>query len=66
MSREGSYMVFCMERYRHARHLSGAAVAQLFADHGLYDYVMKYFGALHTMSEELVFEEIDRHIARTS
>jgi len=27
---------------------------------------MKYFGALHTMSEDLVFEEIDRHIARTS
>lgn len=63
MSREGAYMVFCMERYRHARGLSGAAVAKLFADHGIYAYLMTYFGALHTMAEELVFVEIDRRIA---
>jgi len=62
MSREGAYMVFCMERYRHARHLSGAAVARLFADHDIYTYVMKYFGAFHTMAEELVFDEIDRRV----
>jgi len=63
MSREGAYMVFCLERYRHARHMSGAAAAKFFADHGLYEYVMRYFGAFHTMSEELVFAEIDRQVA---
>lgn len=30
----------------------------------LYDYVMKFFGAFHTMGEELVFNEIDAHVAR--
>ena len=63
MSREGAYMVFCLERYRHARHMTGAAAARFFAEHGLYDYVMKYFGAFHTMAEELVFDEIDRRAA---
>lgn len=65
MSREGTYMVFCMERYRHARKMSGAAVAKFFAEHGLYAYVMRYFGAFHTMPEELVFEELDRYVARS-
>jgi len=63
MSREGAYMVFCLERYRHARHMSGAEAAKFFAEHGLYEYVMRFFGAFHTMAEELVFDEIDRHAA---
>lgn len=64
MSREGAYMVYCIELYRHAHNMSGAAVSKFFAEKGLYAYIMKYFGAFHTMSDELVLEEIDRHILR--
>ena len=64
MSREGAYIVFCMERYRHARHMSGAAVASLFSRYGVFAHLRKYFGALHTMTEELVFDDIDAYIAR--
>ena len=64
MSREGAYIVFCMERYRHAKHLTGAAVANLFSRYGVFAHLRKYFGALHTMAEEFVFADIDAHIAR--
>jgi hypothetical protein len=53
-----------MERYRHARHMSGAAVASLFSRYGVFAHLRKYFGALHTMAEELVFDDIDAYIAR--
>lgn len=66
MSREGAYMVYCLERYRHARGLTGREVAAYFRKHGLYDYVMKFFGAFHTMGEELVFRELDEHVRRSA
>ena len=64
MSKEGAYMVFCLERYRHSRGMSGREAAAYFRKYGIYDYVMKFFGAFHTMGEELVFDEIDAHVAR--
>lgn len=64
MSKEGTYLVFCLERYRHARGLSGRDAAALFRKYNLYDYVMRFFPAFHTMSETLVFEDIDAHISR--
>ena len=66
MSREWAYMVYCLERYRHARGLTGREVAAYFRKYGLYDYVMKFFGAFHTMGEELVFRELDEYVRRCS
>ena len=43
MSRELAFLVYCMERYRHFKGLSGADVARLFDEHGVYRYIIKYF-----------------------
>lgn len=64
MSAEGAYMVFCMELYRREKKLTGKQVADLFSRYNVYDYIRTYFGAFHTMSEKLVFEDIDAYIAR--
>ena len=49
MSRELAFLVYCMERYRHFKGLSGADVARLFDEHGVYRYIIKYFESLHTL-----------------
>ena len=49
MSRELAFLVYCMERYRHFKGLSGADVARLFDEHGVYRYIIKYFESLHTI-----------------
>lgn len=51
MSRELAFLVYCMERYRHFKGLSGADVARLFDEHGVYRYIIKYFESLHTMGD---------------
>ena len=63
MSREGKFLVFCMECYREAKGLSGREVSQLFARHGLYDYVIRYFESLHTTGVKYIIEDIDEYIA---
>lgn len=64
MSRDGAYMVFCMELYRREKGLSGRQIVELFTRYNVYDYIRRFFGAFHTMNEKLVFADIDAFIAR--
>ena len=65
-----------MECYRLAKHLSGAAVAELFARHGLFGYIaelfarhglfgyiMRYFESLHVNGDKYLVEDFDDYIA---
>ena len=43
MSKESNFLIYCMERYRHFKGLSGADVAKTFEEYGIYGYITKYF-----------------------
>ena len=62
MSKEAKFLVYCMERYRHFEGLSGSEVAELFEKYGIYDYITKYFEALHTMGDDYIIQGIDDYI----
>ena len=62
MSKEAKFLVYCMERYRHFKELSGLEVAELFEKYGIYDYITKYFEALHTMGDDYIIQDIDDYI----
>lgn len=62
MSKEAKFLVYCMERYRHFKGLSGLEVAELFEKYGIYDYITKYFEALHTMGDDYIIKDIDDYI----
>ena len=47
MSKESNFLIYCMERYRHFKGLSGADVAKTFEEYGIYGYITKYFESLH-------------------
>ena len=62
MSKEAKFLVYGMERYRHFEGLSGSEVAELFEKYGIYDYITKYFEALHTMGDDYIIQDIDDYI----
>lgn len=62
MSREGKFLVHCMECYRLAKRMSGAAVAELFSRYGVFDYIMRFFESLHVNGDRYLVEEIDGYI----
>jgi len=64
MSKEGTFLVYCMERYRYVKKLSGAEVAELFDKFKIYDYIFQYFEALHTMGEQRIVQDIDEYITK--
>lgn len=62
MTPETSFLIYCLERYRHAKNLTGAQAAELFETYGLYDYIREFFESLHTLGEEAIIQDIDEYI----
>lgn len=63
MSREGKFLIHCIECYRLAKRMSGAAVADCFSRYGIFDYIMRYFESLHVNGDKYLVEDIDAYIA---
>ena len=62
MSRETAYIIYCLERYRFYKGLSGREAAELFSEYDIYGYIGKYFEVLHTMGDRSLIQDIDAHI----
>ena len=43
MSKEATFLIYCMERYRYYKDLSGSEVADLFEQYRVNDYIIRYF-----------------------
>ena len=66
MSKESNFVIYCMERYRYYKRLSGAEVAKIFETYGVFGYITKHFESLHTMGDHYMVQDIDDHIASIS
>ena len=63
MSRESKFLIYCMERYRYFKGLSGEEAARLFDKYDVNSYITKYFEALHTMGDHYIVQDIDSYIS---
>lgn len=48
MTRQGDFLIYCVETYKNAKHLTGRQVAELFTRYDVWDYVYSCYEALHT------------------
>lgn len=62
MSREGEFLVYCIEIYKSAKNLSGRQTIQIFTKYDVINYVKSYFEALHTTGEKYIVNDIDEYI----
>lgn len=62
MSREGEFLVYCIEIYKSAKKLPGKDVMVLFKKYRVNEYVRSYFEALHTTGENYIVGDIDLYI----
>lgn len=62
MSKQGAFLVHCVEAYKNAKGLSGEEVADLFSRYRVWDYVYSYYEALHTTGNNYIVEDIDLYI----
>lgn len=62
MSKEGKFLIFCMEQYKSAKNLTGKQVANLFREYGIYEYIVSCYEALHTTGVNYIINDIDLYI----
>ena len=62
MSKEGDFLIYCIEQYKSAKKLTGKQVSELFSQFGIWDYVYSCFEALHTTGPNYIVEDIDLYI----
>ena len=62
MSREGYFLIYCVEQYKNAKKLTGKQVSELFNKYRVWDYIYSCFEALHTTGDNYIVEDIDLYI----
>lgn len=62
MSKEGKFLVYCVEQYKSAKNLTGRQVSELFTKYRVWEYVYSCYEALHTTGENYIVEDIDLYI----
>ena len=59
MSKEGKFLIFCLEMYKAAKHLTGKQVIELFKSYGVTDYILSCYEALHTTGINYIVADLD-------
>ena len=62
MSREGEFLIYCIEIYKSAQSMTGRETMRLFSRYRVPEYVRNYFEALHTTGEKYIVSDIDLYI----
>ena len=62
MSKEAQFMIYCIERYRYTKQLSGKEVVTLFKKYGIMSFLIEYFPVLHLSGDRHIINEIDAYI----
>ena len=62
MSREGKFLVYCLEIYRVAKDMTGRQTMELFKQYGVLDYIISCYEALHTTGANYIIDDIDLFI----
>jgi hypothetical protein len=62
MSKEGKFLVYCLETYRTAKNITGRQAITIFKQYGVSDYIMSCYEALHTTGTNYIIEDIDLFI----
>ena len=62
MSKQGDFMIYCVEQYKSAKKLTGKQVSELFSKYSVWDYIYSCFEALHTTGTNYIIDDIDQYI----
>jgi len=63
MSKEFSFLIFCIELYRCDKNISGKTALELFKKFGIYNYILQSYEALHVFGTKYLVKEFDDIIA---
>ena len=58
MDNTTKFLVYCVEIFKTAHKINGKQAVELFDRYGVFEYIVKFYGALHTTGPEYIIEDI--------
>lgn len=62
MSKQGEFLIYCIEIYKSNKNLKGKDVIELFNKYYVKEYILSFYEALHTTGEKYIVNDIDLYI----
>lgn len=62
MSKEGKFLIYCIEIYKSNKNMKGKEVIELFNKYSIKDYIISFYESLHTTGEKYIVNDIDLYI----
>lgn len=62
MSREVTFLIYCLEEYKNAKNMTGRQAMEVFNKYNIVDYIVSCYEALHTTGTNYIIEDIDLYI----
>ncbi|MBR5625071.1 DUF3791 domain-containing protein [bacterium] len=62
ISKEKSFVIFCLENYKAHRALTGKQTLELFSKFGVLDYLEEFYDILHTTGYQYINNDIDIYL----
>lgn len=62
MTKELSFIVFCIEEYKNQKNMTGKEVIDLFEKYSVCDYIKSFYEVLHTTGTKYIVDDIDIYI----
>lgn len=63
MSKELPFLIYCIEKYKKEKGMTGKEVVDLFSKYKVNEYIYTFYEALHTTGEKYIIQDIDDFIA---
>lgn len=62
MSKEMSFVIFCIESYKEYKQLTGKQTIDLFCRYGVLEYLVEFYDVLHTTDYQYINHDIDIYL----
>lgn len=62
MTKQGDFLIYCIEIYKSSKNMTGEQVSELFSRFVVWDYIYTCYQALHTTGANYIVEDIDQYI----
>ena len=62
MSKEGTFIIYCIESYKLHRAMTGKETYVLFEKYDVFSYLRAFYDVLHTTGEAYINKDIDDYL----
>ena len=56
------FLVYCVEIFKTSQKINGKQVIEIFSRYKVFEYIVEFYGALHTTGTEYIIEDISGFI----